>query len=89
VSEPVHSVEIDRIRLRDLEMTPERAEHIRAKVEAELQRLLERERWSYGLAGGELSRLNAPKWHVDMSQSDSHLANGLARSIAQALRSTG
>jgi hypothetical protein len=89
MSEPVHSVEIDRIRLTGLDVTPERAERIRVTVEAELQRLLEREGWPEGLTGGEVSRLDAPTIHVNGPHSDGHLANGLARSIARALRGAG
>jgi len=88
MSDPVHSVEIDRIRLTGLEVTPERAERVRAMVEAELQRLLTQDGWPEGSAGGEeVSRLDAPTMHVDRPHSDDHLANGLAWSIAQTLRS--
>jgi len=86
MSDRVHSVEIDRIRLTGLKITPERAERVRGLVEAELQRLLERGGWPESLASGEVSRLSAPTWHVDIPHSDSHLANGLAQSIAQTLR---
>jgi hypothetical protein len=86
MSEPVHTVEIDRIGLTGLEVTPERAGRIRAMVEAELQRLLTQEGWLEGLVGGEVSRLDAPTRQVDRPHSDAHLANGLARSIAQTLR---
>ena len=85
----VRTVDIDRIRLTGLEVTPERAERIRAMVEVELQRLLKRQRWPDDLAGGEASRLDAPPMHLDVLHSDSHLANNLARSIVQTLRSAG
>jgi hypothetical protein len=86
MSDPVHSVEIDRIRLTGLEVTPERAEHIRGLAEAKLQRLLTQDGWPEGSAGGEVSRLDAPAMHVDGLHSDSDLANGLAQSIFQTLR---
>ncbi len=86
MSDPIRTVEIDRIRLTGLEVTPERAERIRGLVEVELQRQLGRERWPEGLAGGEVSRLDAPTMDVDRLHSDGHLASGLARSIAQTLR---
>ena len=89
MSDPIRTVEIDRIRLTGLEVRPERAERIRELVEVELQRLLERERWPDGLSGGEASRLDAPTMPVDKSDSDAHLANGLARSIAQSLHAIG
>jgi hypothetical protein len=89
MSDPMQIVEIDRIRLIGLEVTPEGAEHIREMVEVKLQRLLERERLPEGLSGGEVSRLDAPTIHVDRLHSDNHLANGLARSIAQTLQGAG
>ena len=89
MSEPVHSVEIDRIRLTGLDVTPERAERIRELVEVELQRLLEREEWPEGLTGGEVSRLDAPTMHMDSRRSDGHLASGLARSVARTMHGAG
>jgi len=86
MSDPAHSVEIERIRLTGLDVTPQRAERVRAMVEVELQRLLERGGWPEGLAGGEVSRLDAPTMHVDESRGDSHLANGLAQSVFQTMR---
>jgi len=86
MNDPVRIVEIDRLRLTGLEITPGRGERIQAMVEAELQRLLERGGWHDSLASGEVSRLAAPKWHADMPSNDGHLASGLARSIAQTLR---
>lgn len=86
MSEPVRSVEIERIRLTGLRVAPERAERVRARVEAELQRLLERGGWLEGLVGGEVSRLDAPTLHVGEPHSDGDLASGLARSVFQTLR---
>jgi len=77
---------IDRIVLADLGVTPERAEHLRALVEVELQGLLERQGLPDGLAGGEVPHLDAPAMNFADSHSDSRLANGLAQSIAQALQ---
>jgi hypothetical protein len=89
MSDPVLSVAIDRIRLTGLEVTPEGAERLRGRVEVELQRLLERERWPEGLFDGEVSRLDAPTMHVDTSHGDYHVANRVARSIAQSLGGVG
>jgi len=86
MSDPVHSVEIERIRLTGLDVTPERAGRVKAMAEAELRRLLERGEWPGGLAGGEVSRLDAPTMHVGRPHSDRSLATGLARSIFQTLR---
>jgi hypothetical protein len=85
----MRTVEIDRIRLSGLEVTPDRAERVRGLVEVELRRLVERERWYEGLVGGEVSRLDAPAIHVDTPPSDSHLASGLAQNIIQTLRKIG
>ena len=85
MSEPVHTVEIDRIRLTGLEVMPEHAERIRAMVEGELQRLLERGSWPEGMVGGEVTRLEAPTMHMDRPHSESHLASGVARSIVRTL----
>ena len=89
MNDPVRTIDIDRIRLTGLEVTPERAERIRALIEVELQHRLERERWPEGLAGGEVSRLDTPAMHVDRPHSDTHLANSLAQSIAQTLQGAG
>ena len=89
MSDPVHSVEIDRIRLTGLEVTPERAERVRAMVEAELQRLLTQDGWPEGSAGGEVSRLDAPMMHVGTPHNDTHLASCLAHSIARILQGAG
>jgi hypothetical protein len=83
---PAHTIEIDRIILTDLGVTPQRAERIRALVEAELQRLLAQEGWPEGLAGGEVDHLDAPTMHLAQPHSDVRLASGLAQSIAQTVR---
>ena len=81
-----HSIEIERIILTDLGIAPDRAEHIRALVETELQRLLMRGEGLEGLTGSENRHLTAPPMHVADPHDDSHVANGLAQSIAQAIR---
>jgi hypothetical protein len=86
MSYPIRTVEINRITLTGLQVTPERAERIRAMVALELQRLLERGRLPEDLASGEVSHLNAPTMHVGRPHSDGQLADGLARSIVRSLR---
>jgi len=87
MNDPVRIVEIDRLRLTGLEITPKRAERIRELVEAELQHLLEQGGWPEVPGSSELSRLDAPTMHLDRPHSDSNFADGLARSIFQTLRS--
>jgi hypothetical protein len=89
MSKPAHTIDIDRIILTDLDVTPERAERIRALIEIELQRLLDGQGVVDGLAGGELPYLPAPPLALSGQNNDLHLAGGLARSVAQSLRGLG
>lgn len=84
--DPALRVEIDRIVLSGLEVTPDRAEHIRTLVEARLRHQLQREGLPPGLAGGEVNRLQAPEMNLAEPQSDSAMAGALAKNIAHALR---
>lgn len=89
MSRPAHRIDIDRLILTDLGVTSERAEHIRALVEVELQRLLAREGVADGLAGGDLPYLQTPALPLAAHSSDQHLAGGLAQRVAQALNGVG
>ncbi len=89
MKDPYRIVEIDRITLTGLEVTPDRAEHIRTQVEAELRRRLQREGSPRGLTGGQVSRLHAPEMHLAGPHSDGFVAGALAGSISRALRDTG
>lgn len=81
-----YSIEIERIILTDLGVTPDRAEHIRALVGTELRRLLAQGEGLEGLTGGEIRHLAAPSMHVaDAHDDDQRIANGVAQSIAQAI----
>lgn len=82
----MHTVDIERIVLTDLDVTPDRAERLRALVEAELQRLLVQDGWLEGLASREVDHLQAPPMHLAQPLSDSRLVSGLAQSIAQTVR---
>ena len=68
------------------QISPVRAERIRALVEVELQRRLERGGWLDDLSAGEVSHFEAPAMQVDRSDGDDPLAHGLAKSIAHAVR---
>ncbi len=80
-----HTVEIDRIVLKGLNVRPGRAERIRALVEANLENLFEREGMLNGPASGNVGILGAPARDVNANQSESRLAMDLARSIAAAV----
>ena len=76
---------IDRIILSDLDLTPVRAELIREMLGAELKSLLERQGLPDGVATKEVSCLSAPVLHLENQQNDFHVASSLAQSIAKAL----
>jgi hypothetical protein len=86
MSEPAVTIDIDRLILTDLDVTPDRAERIRAWVESALQRLLEGDGWPDAFADNAVSYVNLPTIHLDELHSDRDLANRLARSIAETLR---
>lgn len=81
-----HALEIERIVLTDLALTPARTERIRTLVEAELQRRLERGGWLDDLTAGDVRHLEAPAMRVDPSDGDGPFAHGLAKSISHAVR---
>ena len=83
------NIEIDRIVLTGLRVPPERAEHIRALVEVELQRLLEGGGRFDRMDGGEVLHMEASAINMTEPHNDARLASGLAQSIAQALQSGG
>jgi len=85
MSDGFSNVEIDRIRLSGLDLSPERAARVRVLVERELGRLLVREGFDERLTAGEAARVRAPALNVNPGQSESQFAGGLARSIAQGL----
>lgn len=89
MSHPAFRVDIDRIVLTGLEVTPDRAEHIRTQVEAELLHRLQREGLPQGLAGGQMNRLPAPEMHLTEPHSDGSVSGALAGNLFHALRDTG
>jgi hypothetical protein len=82
-------VDIDRIVLTGLEVTPDRAEHIRILVETGLQRQLQREGLPQSLRSAEVGRLHPPEVRLAEPQSDSSLAGALTKNISNALRNAG
>jgi hypothetical protein len=85
MSRPAHVIDIDRLVLTDLDVTPERAERIRALVEVELQRLLVRDGVADGLNEDDVPYLQTPALPLARHNSDQELAGGLAQRVAQAL----
>ena len=89
MNDPVRTVEIDRITLAGLEVTPERAEHIRVQVEAELRHRLQWEGLPQSLAAGQVNHLHAPEMQLAEPHSDSSVVGALTGSIFYALRHAG
>ena len=85
MSDPAHTVHIDRIVLTDLAVTPDRAERIQALLEVELQRLLAQQGFTDNLTGRDVPHLEVPTTHLAEPLDDRQLAQGVAQSIAQAL----
>lgn len=83
-----HTVDVDRIVLTDLEVVPGRARCIRRLIEAELQRILEREGLPDGLTDREVHFPGPPMQLVEV-HNEACLADGVALSIAHALRDAG
>lgn len=78
-------IEIDRIILTNLNVAPERAEHIRALIEMELQRRLERGGLPEGLRNTDIIHIQKASMMLTKPQSDALLANDLAQRILQSL----
>ena len=83
------SIDIDRIILTDLELSPDRAESIRDLLQIELQRLLENENIPDNITSGEISGMDTQDLDLNETQSDLYLANSLALSIVRTLQSVG
>jgi hypothetical protein len=82
-------VDIDRILLNDLDVTPDRVERIRDMVEVELQCLLDKEGLGDCLTSIDVTSLSAPMFQLSGSKSDSHVANSVAQCVVRALRNIG
>ena len=83
MNSPRYTVDIDRLILTDMGIPPERAEQLRARVEIELQRCLERmppSRESIGNAPIRVPPISVAG-PVNNGQLASHIAKGIARSM--------
>lgn len=75
------NVDIERIILTGFDLTPDRAERIRAMVERDLQHLLESEGVPDSLTSRDIANLSATTLDLAATQDDVYLANSLAQSI--------
>jgi hypothetical protein len=89
MNDPVRTIEIDRITLTGLEVTPDRAEHIRTQLEAELRHRLQREGLPRGLPRELVNHLHAPEVYLAGLHGDGSVAGALAGSIFHTLRVAG
>jgi hypothetical protein len=89
MSDRPHRVDIDRLVLTGLAVTPERAEHLRVSLEAELGRLLAWGDWPDRLAGREVGSVAAPAIRLDEHHREGNLTSSLAQSVAQSVRGLG
>jgi hypothetical protein len=88
MSRPVHTIEIDRIVLTDLGVTPDRVELIGTLTAQKLRSLLERQGTAEHLESSDVPYLLGPTMQLADLNSDERVATSVARSIAQALRSS-
>jgi hypothetical protein len=83
----IHIVEVDRIVLEGLDVRPQRAERVRALIEAELQRRLEQEKLPERVASGDVSLAAIPALDIALSAlSDQEVADLLVERIIELLR---
>lgn len=80
-----HTIDIDHLVLDGLDVTPDRAEHIRTLVETELERAMTLRGAIDGLSGSTVRHLEAPAIRVAGPHADGLLAAAVASSIAQAV----
>jgi hypothetical protein len=89
MNDPVRTVEIDRITVTGLEVTPDRAEYIRTQLEAELQHRIQREGLPRGFPSERVNHLHAPEVYLAGPHGDGSKVGALAGSIYHALRDAG
>jgi hypothetical protein len=81
----LRSIEIDRIILDGLDVTPDRAERIRLLAAAKLSRALAEGDTNSVSGSGSIPRLVAPPLEPGAARDDGRLAGNLAQSIARAV----
>lgn len=85
MTKSAHTVEIDRLVLSGLELTPEQAGQVRSLLEAGLGRRLMAEGWPDHLTQSDTRYLQAPSVRLSMVHSPDRLAEGLTDSLGQTL----
>ena len=85
MNSPRYVIDIDRLILTDMEISPERAEQLRGRVEIELQRRLERTPPSRESIRN--APIRVPAISVARSVGDRQLASHIARGIARSMGS--
>jgi hypothetical protein len=85
---PQYTVEIERLVLTGLDLTPAQAEQVRTRLAGELQTSLAQRSWVGGIADISVEQLDLPGVSFGPSQDCGGLAGALAQGIAQALPGT-
>jgi hypothetical protein len=83
-----YTVEIDRLVLTGLDLTPAQAELVRARLAGELERLLTQRGWASDVADMRVARLDLPEVSLGEPPDEGRLAGMLAQRLAQALPGT-
>ncbi len=82
-------IEVDRLILRGLNMTPERGERLRALVEAELQKKMAQEGLPESFISGEMIDRERESIELPDLDDDRRIASSVAERIAESLRRSG
>jgi hypothetical protein len=85
---PQYTVEIDRLVLADLDLTPAQAGQVRSRLAGELQTILAERLWAGDVAASDLERVDLPAVSLGEGQDPGRLADALARRLAGALPGT-
>jgi hypothetical protein len=86
---PRYTVDIDRLILTGLNLTPAQAEQVRSRLASELQTALAERPWAGDVAVGDLERVDLPAVSLGEARDTDQLASALARRLAGALPGTG
>lgn len=85
---PQYTVEIDRLVLTDLDLTPVQAEQVRSQLAGDLQAALAGRPWAGAPAASDLERVDLPAVSLAEALDAGRLASALAERIARAMPGT-